>query len=248
MTTNAELIRHIQELKKIRPRKDWVLLTKEQIFSQYPVPEVQPRKISWAWFFQPKPAFAALMSLIFLAGTFVLAQNSLPGDPLYAIKKIKERGQAVFVSEEELPRYNLEIANKRLEELTEIAQTNQVRKLAPAIEEYQVSVSEATENLKQIKEPGKNPKIIKEVAFQTEKIEENKQKVEALGVVVDETEALENSTAQLIEKTIEVWEKEPLNKKQEEFLMEARVYFEGVEYYKASQALEMVYLLSYPQE
>jgi len=112
MTTNAELIRHIQELKKIRPRKDWVLLTKEQIFSQYPVPEVQPRKISWAWFFQPKPAFAALMSLIFLAGTFVLAQNSLPGDPLYAIKKIKERGQAVFVSEEELPRYNLEIANK----------------------------------------------------------------------------------------------------------------------------------------
>ena len=246
--TDTNLVRKIQLLKEIRPRKDWVLLAKKEILGEEPNLREQFSTFLRVSFQYKKPVFATLVVLVVLMGSFGLAQNSLPGDPLYTLKKITEKGQAVFVSEENLPRHNLEIANKRLEELNKIAQTNQVKKLALAIEEYQASVSEAAKNLKKIKEPEKNPKILREVVFEAEKIVKNRQKVEALGVVVDNTEELENSTGQLIEKTIEIWEREPLNERQEEILKEAREYFEAGDYSQASQALEKVYLLSYPQK
>ena len=177
--TEAEIIRKIKTLKQIKPRKDWVVFAKRQILSEEPVIgnrlsflEIFPR-----FFFQYKPVFATFVILIVFIGTFAFAQNSLPGDPLYLLKKISEKSQAVFISETEKPKAQLELVNKRLEELTKIAETNQVKKIAPALEEYQASIVQAAKNLKEAKEPD-----VKEIAEATKKLEENKKKVEALGV------------------------------------------------------------------
>lgn len=225
--TEADLVKKIQELKKIRPRKDWAVLTKSQILGEEP-------KILFFPFF--KPALATVTTLGILFGIFSLAQNSLPGDILYQIKKIAEKSQAVFVSEEELPKYNLEIANKRLEELTKIAQTNQVQKMAPAIEEFQANVSETAKNLVKVK------KVDEEIVENTKKLEENKEKVEKVLATKIETKEYDQALAQLVESQIKDLEGRTLTEVQQELLEEAKEDFEAGNY---SQALEKILILSY---
>ena len=229
--TEADLVKKIQELKKIRPRKDWVVLTKSQILGEEP-------KILFFPFF--KPALATITALGILFGIFSLAQNSLPGDILYPIKKITEKSQAVFVSEEELPKYNLEIANKRLEELNEIAQTNQVKKLAPAISEFQASVSEAAKNLVKLKKVDK--KIVEE-AVKIGKNTKNTEEILATKIFPEETEESLNdfykTYAQMLIKDLE---ESTLAEEQKLLLEEAKEDFETGNY---SQALEKILILSY---
>jgi len=226
MMTERELIGEIRKLRQIKPNKDWVSLTKSQI-----LPNPTFREWSFWNIFSPekwwgaKPALATVTVFGILFGIFIFAQNSLPGDFLYPIKKTTERGQAVFVSKEELPKVQLELVNKRLEELNEIAQTNQVKKLAPAIQEFQASISEAAQKLAGAKEPN-----IKEIVTAAKKIEINKQKAETLGVVMGETEKLDNAYRPFAEREIQNLENSSLTEKQEEILKEAKEYFEKGDY------------------
>jgi len=151
--TEKQLIAKIQELQQIKPRKDWVILTKKQILEEEKpgtgfsfisfIREIQKGE---RFIFQHKPAFASLLVLAILFGLFGFAQNSVPGDTLFSIKKITEKGQAVFISQEEQPKHDLEIANKRLDELAIIVENNQTKNLASGINEAQESVLKAVEN------------------------------------------------------------------------------------------------------
>ncbi len=213
--TSEELIGKIRELRQIKPRKDWVLLTKTQILGE-DKPVFSPFFI-----FRPVPVFAGVLFVFILFGFLGTSQNSLPGDLLYPIKKITEKARVVFVSETGKPKANLELANKRLEEINQIAQNNEVRKLVPAINEFQASISKVTENLTALKGAD-----VKEIAKEAQKIEENKKKIESLGVEVGETEELENAYKILAEREIKNLEQNSLTETQEEALKEAKEYFE----------------------
>jgi len=228
--TEKELIGKIRELGQIKPSPDWVALTKSQILVDV---EVRPRPFYFPFF---KPAYAGLIIVFILIGLFGFSQDSLPGDPLYLIKKISEKSQAVFVSEEELPKYNLEIANKRLEELNEIAQTNQVKKLAPAISEFQANVSEAAKSLAKVK--GQD---VEKIVAQTKKLEENKKKVEEVLATKIETEEWDNALSQIVEREIKDLEERTLTEEQEKLLAEAKSDFEAGNY---SDALVKILILS----
>jgi membrane glycosyltransferase len=158
MTTEREVIEKIKLLKQIKPEKKWVFLTKERILGKEPI-----------FFPFLKPAFVGLLFILILFG---LSFTSLPGEPFYLIKKLVERGQTVFVPEEERPKLELELANKRLEELSKIAEKNDVKKLAPAINEAKESVAQATKNLV------KSKKVDKEIVQKTLELEKKKQEVE----------------------------------------------------------------------
>jgi len=69
----------------------------------------------------------------------------------------------------------LEIASKRLDELSTIAKTNQSKKLAPAIQEFQANLSKAASDLANAKNPD-----VKDLVLQTQKIKEGKERIEAL--------------------------------------------------------------------
>ena len=222
--TESDLVKKIQELKKIRPSQDWTVLIKSQILGQEP-------KVLFFPFF--KPVLATVTAFGILFGIFSLAQNSLPGDFLYSIKKITEKGQAVFVSEEEKPAFQLKLANERLEELTKAP----ARNLAPTLSEFQASVFQAAKEIVEAEKPN-----IKEIVQQTKKLEENKQKVETLGVVVGETEVLDTALAQLVEREIGDLETQTLPEKQQELLEKAKEDFEVGNY---NQALEKILILSY---
>ena len=233
--TEKELIGKIRELRQIQPRKDWVSLTKIQILGNV---EVRPQPFYFPYF---KPAFAGLISVLVLFGVFSFAQNSLPGDILYSLKKLTEKSQAVFVSKEELPKYNLEIANKRLDELTEIAQTNQVKKLASAISEFQVNMSEAAKSLAKVK----GGVDVEKIVAQTKKLEENKQKIEEVLATKIETEKFDDALSQLVEREIKELESQTLTEEQKLLFEEAKSDFEAGNY---SQALEKILILSYQSQ
>jgi len=231
MLTEKELIRKIRQLQQIKPRKEWVVLTKNQIFGE------EKREFNFfslivrVW----KPILA-LSTLGILLGLFGIAQNSLPGDLLYPIKKITERSQAIFVSDRERPKMELELTNKRLEELNKISQTNQIKKLAPAMNEVQKSLSQTNKNLK-----GKQ-KFSREILDQTKKIVDNKEKVEkVLGTQISESKELENTLAQIIESQIKDLETRTLTEEDQKFLTEAKKDFELGNF---SEALRKILMLS----
>jgi len=231
--TEKELIGKIRELRQIQPSKDWVSLTKSQILGKE---DKYNNLISVFQILFSKPAYAGLVVVFVLFGLFGFSQNSLPGDLLYPIKKITERSQAVFVSEEELPKYNLEIANKRLEELNEIAQTNQVKKLAPAISEFQANISEAAKSLAKVKSQD-----VEKIVAQTKKLEENKKKVENVLATKIETEEYDDALAQLVESQIKDLEERTLTEEQMKILAEAKELYQAGNF---AEALEKILLLS----
>lgn len=246
MITEKQLIGKIKVLGQIEPRKDWVVLTKRRILGQPPTLGgliLDSFRVFPRLFFQYKFALATLSLILILVGTFGFAQISLPGEYLFPLKKITERSRAIFVSETEKPKVELELANKRLEELTIIAYTNQVKKLAPAISEFQASVSEAAQKLVKIKEPEDSREAGKAIVAEIKKLEENKKRVESLGVVVGDAQDLENAMCQLAEREIE--NLGTLTEKQQDLLGEAEEYLaEG----ECTLAFEQILFLSYPQE
>lgn len=222
--TQAELIKKIKGLQEIRPRKDWASLTKSQILGT--------EKPVFSPFLILKPAYAGLVVVFILFGVFGVAQNSLPGDLLYSIKKITEKGQAVFVSEEQKPAFQLKLVNERLEDLTKAP----VKNLAPALNEFQANLSEAAKNLTATEKPD-----VKGIVKETKKLEENKQKVEALGIVVGETEELDSALSKLVEKEIADLEGRTLTEEQKSLLAEAKEDCQAGDY---TQALEKILILS----
>ena len=216
--TEKELIGKIRELRQIRPRKDWVLLTMTQILGDV---EVRPQPFLFPFF---RPAYAGLFVVLILIGLFEFSQSALPGEPLYLLKRVVERSQAVFVSESEKPKLNLELANRRLDELNQVAQNNEVKKLAPAINEFQANAAIAAKNLAKVK------KVDKEIVAQIKKLEENKEKVEKVLATKIEMEEYDNDLAKLVENQIKDLETRTLSEDQQKLLEEAKADFEAGNY------------------
>jgi hypothetical protein len=246
MMTEKELISKIRLLRQIEPRKDWVIFTRKRILGENPsfgdlISDTF--KLFPNLLFQYKLALASLALVGILLGTFGFAQTSLPGDLLFPFKKVAERTRAIFVSETEKPKIELELANKRLEELRMIAQTHQIKKLAPAIDEFQASVSEAAQKLVKIQDPEKTRQAGKALVAEIKKLEENKQKVESLGVEIGDAKGIEDVMCELVEREIKILG--TLTGRQKELLAEADEFLvEG----KCSLAFEKILFLSYPQE
>lgn len=232
-----ELVSKIKELRQIKPDQNWVYLTKNRILgheakrSLAPFQERESSIVSVLrlFFLKPalKPAYVGLLALFIFFGLFGFAQNSVPGDYLYPIKRIAERSQTFFASEEEKAQVSLELVNKRLEELAKIVETNQTTKLAPAIIEFQASLSEAVS--------GSDADSVRKVV----EIGKHMKELQSRGVVIEETglERLElESFVGILENLIADLENRSLTTKQEVVLDRMKELFEKGEY---SEALEL---------
>lgn len=227
--TETKLIKQIKELRKIKPRKDWVLLTKTQILGE------EKRAVLFPFF---RPAYAGLFLALLLLGFFEFSQGALPGESLYYLKKITERSQIILSSEQERPRLNLELVNKRLEELNQIAQNNEVRKLAPALKEYQASIFEAVKSLTKMAATTSDSLVIKGIAEETQKLEENKKILGTLYGIAGLDEKL-SPVKVVAELLIKDMEKTTFTEEGEEILEQAKQDFENGNY---SEALERILL------
>ena len=235
--TEKELIGKIRELRQIKPNRDWVVLTKSQILGE-------EKKYTSLFLFpvlKLRPVYAGLIAVLILFGLFGFAKNSLPGDLLYPIKKIAQKSQAVFVSEEEKPAFQLKLANQRLEDLTKASTKN----LAPTINEFQVNISEAAKTISKIDATTSDPIVTKKIVEEAQKLKKNKQIAETLGVVTGETEELEEALIPYYkveaERRIKDLENRSLTEGQQKLLEEAKEEFEAGNY---DQALEKIWILS----
>lgn len=222
----VEVIKELQKLRKIQPRKDWILFTKTKILGDTP-------RVSLFVFF--KPALAGVLALGLLVGLFFISQNALPGELLYPIKKLAEKSQKIFVSEEKKPEFQLKLTEKRLAELEEIVEKNETKKLSSALSELKTSKLHADKEVSKIKN---NPETMKEIASIIEKNNvKEKQILSSLGLQVEEEK--EPAGKLVADYLIKNLEKSSLTEKQKELLEEAKEYFEEGDYSLAlSKALE----------
>mgnify|MGYP001605028918 FL=1 len=248
MLTEKELIAEIKGLRQIKPNANWVFSVKEQILGDLPAGRqgIETRQsmfnILAKLLFQPKVALAGVSTLAILFGILVLSQDSLPGDYLYTLKRTAERGQALFASQNNLAQINLETANKRLGELTKIAQSNQVKKIAPALQEYQASLAEAAKNLIKAAATTSDSMTIKNIVLETQKLEENRAQLERIyGIAGLDAKQGENPVQLVAEWLIKDLGKRTLTDEQELLFGEAKKDYAAGNY---NSALEKIFELS----
>ena len=228
--TEAELIKKIKTLKEIKPRKDWVVLTKTQILGNV---EVRPQLFLFPFF---KPAYAGLFLFLLLIGLAEFSQGALPGDPLYSLKRISERTQSVFVSKEEQPKLQLELTNKRLEELNKVAEANQVKRLAPALNEFETTkIAAKKEVVNSIKnKSGKEAtKVAKDIASKLNEVNENEKKVYAT-LNIESTGGVEQTAEKaVVEILIKDAKNSTLTEEQKTDLVKVEEYYKMGDYQEA---------------
>jgi len=222
--TEKELISKIQELKKIKPEKDWVVRTKTQILG--------PENFSFFPYF--KLVFASLIFIFVIFGLFGFAQNSLPGDVLYPVKKITEKGREIFLPPQKKPVFQLKLANEKLRDLTKVSPKN----LTPTINEFEANISEAAKNLTKLESTNSNPIVIKEVVKETEKLKANKEKIESsLGIKIDQsTQEIDQALGKIVKNLINDLEKRSLSLEKAKVLEKMKKLYQAKKY---SEALEL---------
>jgi chaperonin cofactor prefoldin len=226
--TEKELILKIQGLRDIKPKKAWVFLTKREILGEEPV---ETTRISWLevfprMFFQHKLAFASLALIVVVVCAFGFSQNAVPGDILFSLKKVTEKAQTAFVPSEGQLKNRLELVNKRLEELTKIAEQNQVKKLSSAIEECQASMSQVVNKASNVRKPEEARKIVPEI----KKMEGNLQNLKTYGVEISNAENTENIYKPVVDVLIKDLENRTLTEDQQKLLTEAKETYEAGDY------------------
>ncbi len=250
--TEKELIRKICLLKEIKPENDWVFLTKKQLIGGEQLignPIKHGLIDSVVEIFQAlpnynlRPALIAAAFIAILAGTTGLSQTALPGDALYPIKKLTEKAGYLMVAENKQPKAKLEIAGKRLGEIEVMAKAmakkNQESNLVPAIKEFRNSLTEATNKIKASQD---SPALAMEIVREANKIQVNKEKLEALGVNVGGTYELEEALSGLVAREIKDLESRSLTEAQAEVLVQIKADFERGDF---EQALEKILLLTF---
>jgi hypothetical protein len=250
MITEKQLIAQIKELRQIKPNQNWVFSVKNRILGEQKERQsiLDILDVLAKLLFQPKMALAGVSTLAILFGVLILSQDSLPGDPLFALKRVAEKGQAFFVSQDNIAKVNLETANKRLDELTKIAQSNQVKKIAPALQEYQASLAEAVKNLTKAAATTSNSVMIKNIALETQKLEENRAKLERIyGIAGLEAKEGENPVQLVAEWLINDLEKRTLTDEQKLLFEEAKKDYENSDYNLTLEKILKLSELSYPQ-
>ena len=251
----TKLINKLKELQQIKPRKEWVILAKNQILAE-PKPafaeSFSARKkesifgiLSFlpALIYQRKLAYAFATLLFIMVGMFGFAQYTMPGDILFSVKRMTEQSQTAFGAPENQLKNNLEIASRRLDDLTQVVKNNRMQNIAPAIKEFQASISQATKNLIDSIEQ-KDSQAIRALVLQIKKIEDNKKQLQTYGVdLIDtqESKDLNDALAPLVQREIDDLEKTTLTENQQKIMQTIKDLYAGEKY---SDALERILMLN----
>lgn len=243
------LVSQLKSLRELEPSDNWVSFTKERIFAGEPEPMgLRMGLMSFFPVFKYKLALAPIISVLVLIGLFGFTQDTIPGDFLFSVKKMTENAQVTFSSSIEKPKTQLKLANKRLEELSRIAQNNQVGNLDPAIKEFQSNIAQATKDLAafNINVTSSDPSVIRELLAETQKMMANKEKVESvLGAIIGDTNELDSAILQIEKQTaaylIADLERRTLAESDLQLLDQAREDFNAGNF---ATSLEKIWILS----
>jgi hypothetical protein len=180
MKSEKEVINQIKLLKEIKPDAEWVYLAKARIMGHEVIGQRQSLTgLISNFVFQYKVAFAGMLLVGIVGGTMVAAQGALPGEPLYALKRVAEKGYAVVTGQNDTPIANLHLAAKRLEEINLMSQRNLAKNLSAAFYEYKSAKAEAKKEVAALvrKNPSKAGEIVKEAGSAMKEIDSQERAV-----------------------------------------------------------------------
>ena len=252
--TEKELINQLKGLKEIKPRKEWALLLKSQIFEGAQPASAESLsmarklenwkigklienlkfKIENSFFelkIQKRLAYAFATLALLIAGTFGFAQYTMPGDLLFPIKKIAEQTQQDA----------LQVAYNRSEDLVQIVKENKTQNLDSAIYEFKSSMVDAAKKLTQDLAKNSDNDSIKLAIAEVKKIQDNQKQLETLGINIGEAKDLDNVLALLVQDQIESLDEATLTDKQQEELSDIKDLYSQEKY---SEALEKILLIN----
>lgn len=217
-----EIIKKLGQLKQVKPNQSWVSLTKAQILG---VEEKQSAPVLDYGFnaLRLRFAMASVLTMALMFGSYAAIETSLPGDMLYAVRKTAHIVQAVLIPAQEKPAYQLKLANDRLNDLAKAPAKN----AAPTITEFQANIYEAAKDLTKMNVATSSPFAIKKIVDAAKKMQENKQKVESMGMVVGEKETKEfdNALKKISEDLISDLEARTLTSENKEVLVKMKELF-----------------------
>ena len=233
-----QLISAIKQLKQIKPRKEWAILVKRQLLNSDKVWNILDFLPSLV--FQRKLAYALATLVFIIVGVFGFAQYTVPGDLLFSVKRITEQSQTVFMPDQ--LKYNFEIANKRLQDLTQVVKENRTQNIAAAVSEFKATLSGAAKNLAQ-NISGSDRNSLKEIAAEVKKLEASKKQLETLGIDLSSsqgTNELENALASLVGAEITDLEKTTLTEDQQKELGEIKKLYDEEKFFEALEGILMI--------
>ncbi len=234
---DRKLIKQIKTLRSIKPARAWNESTRDILLSQIRAQEVsaQPtRVLSRPWvvlsgsisaafhalaggLFAHPTALAATVTM-FLAGStsaVFVAEQSIPGEPLYPVKLTKEQvAIALATDPDSRTKIELGLVAVRLNELSEVAnrpaedenRDRQVEQIAQTVADNLSNVTKKLDSIKKIGEPHKVAKLATSVAQATEEYEktiaglENSSANDKLGRVI---ETIDRTNTKALEVIVE---------------------------------------------
>ena len=107
--------------------------------SQWSPRQAQARRPAWLWI---AAVLVFINLLVFtITGMALAAQNSLPGDSLYAVKEAVEEARVLLTWDAaRRARLRLEYAERRLAEVTRLSQQGRFNETPPALRNYEVQL------------------------------------------------------------------------------------------------------------
>ena len=167
--TQKQIIESLKQLREIKPRKEWAVLLKSQIFSpsiEVPVKAGEKARFAgladvFSYLFTPRKLVYSLAAILFLiVGVFSFSKYTIPGDMLFPARKLAEQSQAALSGQTSL-KQNVVALNNRVNDLAQAAKDGKTDNIPSAIDEIKTNASELVKNLKS--NSVQDPETIKEL-------------------------------------------------------------------------------------
>ncbi len=227
-----DIIKNLKMMKEITPDSEWVLKNKRALLGEEESFSIisEIRDLFNNIIFAYKFVSVLIVAVFSFTSIVVYAQNSLPGDALYSVKRATEKAQFAFRQGDDVT-LNFEIAQRRLAELDRAVSNSSPKNLNPAIEEFQAIVSEASKKAMLSED-------INLIAEEIKKIEEGKKRMGSLEIENEDFNKLKIRIAcKRTEDLISFTETRTLTERQEELFEDAIKHYEEGECYKAEEII-----------
>ena len=249
---DKQLIFRLQELKQIKPRKDWVLLAKSDIFSLPPAARASGMQTGdsfikngnkvvnkvdysdvllnvFSVIFQRKFAYSLAVFLFVATGLFGFMKYSLPNNT--ADVKVEQQSQGNLVS----IKSDVEDFKSKSKSLSQIAKSNS-QDISLAVKEVKDAAEGLTDAIK------KDPQLVKDIALE---VNNNKTYLNILGGEGELQGTLDVLYKATVEQLIKDFDRITLTENQQGSLDRIKDSFNQGKYEgKYSNALEDILLLS----
>jgi hypothetical protein len=225
--TQKQLIRQLQQLKEIQPRKEWALLLKQQITANKPVVVVSlpVKKISFidvisSVFSQRRLAYAFTAGLLLIGGVFGFTSLS-------SFENVPQQ-PAALTSQANL-KSNVTTLNNKINDLAQVAKTGK----KTSISSVETEINTLAKNLKN--NPISDPVTVKELATSLKTL------ADVPGVDLAANEDVKDLYQTVVENQIADLEKTTLTDEQKVTLKTAKdLYAKG----KYADALEDILMIN----